>query len=118
MTDIQWGKWLIHGPKLCKDNQSQRIEYPCRISYCEHKHGARENYIHVFIPVFSKKVHGENHHSDMSEECTCNQSDSSDASVDTSDDSIEVGEKIYQSHHNLVIICYHNTMVGVCEICF
>ena len=26
------GKWLIHGPKRCKDNKLQSLEFPCRIS--------------------------------------------------------------------------------------
>ena len=27
------GKWLIHGTKRRKDNQLQRLELPCRISW-------------------------------------------------------------------------------------
>ena len=26
------GKWLIHGPKHCKDNKLHSLEIPCKIS--------------------------------------------------------------------------------------
>ena len=31
-TNIQGGKWLIHGTKRHKDDQLQSVENPCRIS--------------------------------------------------------------------------------------
>ena len=31
-TNIQGGKWLIHGTKRHKDNQLQSLELPCRMS--------------------------------------------------------------------------------------
>ena len=34
------GKWLIHGTQNRKDNQSQTLELPCKISYMQASHGS------------------------------------------------------------------------------
>ena len=49
-------KWLIHGPKHHKDNQSQSLKRHCRIFYLGCKDHTRESQSNDFIAMFSKVI--------------------------------------------------------------
>ena len=55
------GKWLIHGTKRRKDNPSQSMELPCRISYRECKHDIKASKGNMFNPIFKENVQGQKH---------------------------------------------------------